>query len=200
MRNHFFHFFLFVQRHLLLHVGVKLPALLLMLFFVGVAHVSASGDYAANVTLLKNLEYPEVLLKEIRGARKDILFSFYLFKISESPNNKPRRIAEELISARNRGVAVTVILEESSKQDDPLNIENRRTAALLSPKGIKVLFDSPLTTTHVKAAIIANRYVFLGSHNLTQSAMQYNNELSVRIDSKALAREIQGYLNRLSTH
>jgi len=196
MRNHFL---LFMQRHLLLrHIGVKLPILLLMLIFVGAAPVSASGDYVANITLLKNLEYPEVLLKEIRGARKDVLFSFYLFKISESPNNKPRRIAEELISARNRGVAVTVILEESNKQDDPLNIENHKTAALLSQKGIKVLFDSPLTTTHVKAAIIDNRYVFLGSHNLTQSALQYNNELSVRIDSKALAREVQGYLNQLS--
>lgn len=196
MRNHFL---LFMQRHLLLrHIGVKLPILLLMLIFVGAAPVSASGDYVANITLLKNLEYPEVLLKEIRGARKDVLFSFYLFKISESPNNKPRRIAKELISARNRGVAVTVILEESNKQDDPLNIENHKTAALLSQKGIKVLFDSPLTTTHVKAAIIDNRYVFLGSHNLTQSALQYNNELSVRIDSKALAREVQGYLNQLS--
>ena len=197
MRNHFL---LFLQRNLLpRHIGAKLTILLLMLIFVGTAPVSASGDYEANITLLKNLEYPEVLLKQIRSAGKNVLFSFYLFKISESPDNKPRRIAEELINARNRGVAVTVILEESNEQDDSLNIENHKTAVLLSQKGIKVLFDSPLTTTHVKAAIIDNRYVFLGSHNLTQSALQYNNELSVRIDSKALAGEIQGYLNLLPT-
>jgi phosphatidylserine/phosphatidylglycerophosphate/cardiolipin synthase-like enzyme len=196
MRNHFL---LFMQRHPQLgRVGVKLPFLLLMLLFV-VAPVYASEGYEANITLLKNQHYPEVLLREIRGARKDILFSFYLFKISESPQNKPRRIAEELINAKNRGVNVTVILEKSNKQGDFLDFENRKTAALLSPKGIKVLFDSPETTTHVKVAVIDNRYVFLGSHNLTQSAMQHNNELSVRIDSKELAREIQGYLNRLAT-
>ncbi len=179
--------------------GVKFVILLAMLLFAAAAPVAAFSGCAASVALLKNREYPQALLNEIRGARKDILFAFYLFKISPSPGNQPRMIAEELISARNRGVAVTVILEQSDKQDDPLNLENRKTAALLSQNGIKVLFDSPRTTTHIKAVLIDDRYVFLGSHNLTQSALQYNNELSVRIDSPAMAAEIRGYLNRLTT-
>ncbi|WP_243688574.1 phospholipase D-like domain-containing protein [Geotalea toluenoxydans] len=42
-----------------------------------------------------------------------------------------------------------------------------------------------------------SRYVFIGSHNLTQSALQHNNELSVMIDSPEMAAEIKAYLNRL---
>jgi phosphatidylserine/phosphatidylglycerophosphate/cardiolipin synthase-like enzyme len=189
-----------VQRSKSLHVvRIKAFVLLTVLFFVVATPVFASGKYDANVTFLKNGEYQSALLNGIRGARKGILFSFYLFKTTESPRNLPRGIAEELIKAKNRGVDVTVILEQSDDTGDSLNVENHRTAALLSRKGIKVFFDSPRTTTHLKVALIDNRYVFLGSHNLTQSALKYNNELSVLIDSPAMASEIRGYLNRLTT-
>lgn len=192
--------FVHLQRSVSLHVvRMKIFALLTMLFFAVATPVSASGKYDANVTLLKNGEYQTALLNGIGGARKDILFSFYLFKSTDSPHNLPRGIAEELIKAKNRGVDVTVILEQSDDAGDLLNVENHRTAALLSRKGIKVFFDSPRATTHLKAALIDDRYVFVGSHNLTQSALKYNNELSVLIDSPAMASEIRGYLNRLTT-
>ncbi len=194
------YFCLLLQRSLMPSravAGLLVP--LILLLSAAFAPVSAFNGCVETVALLKNREYPQILLKEIRGARKEVIFSFYLFKIGPLPGNQPRRIAEELISARNRGVAVTVILERSDKKDDPLNVENNKTAALLSQNGIKVLFDSPGITTHTKAVLIDNRYVFIGSHNLTQSALQYNNELSVRIDSPAMAEEIRSYLNRFTT-
>ena len=158
----------------------------------------ASGTHKANVTLLKNREYPDALLKNIREARKSLLLAYYLFKTTPaSILNQPGRIAEELAKARHRGVAVTVILEVSDDPDDPLNLENRKTGAFLAEKGIKVLFDSPRTKTHLKVALIDDRYVLLGSHNLTQSALKYNNEVSVLLDSPEMAAEMKTYLNRL---
>jgi phosphatidylserine/phosphatidylglycerophosphate/cardiolipin synthase-like enzyme len=38
---------------------------------------------------------------------------------------------------------------------------------------------------------------YLGSHNLTQSALRHNNALSVLVDSPELVAEVNTYLERL---
>ena len=174
------------------------------LTFTGLALLLATGTFAwgegsttAGVTLLKNRQYQEALTTGIRSARKSVLCCFYLFKATDTNNNMPRRIIEELVKAARRGVDVTVILERNRKHDDNLNRDNLHTAALLSRGGVKVFFDSPKVTTHAKVAVIDRRYVYLGSHNLTQSALTHNNELSVLIDSPAMAGEIISYLQKL---
>ena len=45
--------------------------------------------------------------------------------------------------------------------------------------------------------MIDGRYVYLGSHNLTQAALKHNNELSVLLDSPEVAAEVGAYLERL---
>ncbi|NMC74162.1 MAG: phospholipase [Geobacteraceae bacterium] len=174
-------------------------ALLFALALLCAAAVPAPAreTHPARATLLKNREYGEALLHGIRTARSTILVSCYLFKITRFPGNLPRRIAEELIEARRRGVAVTVIFEQSRETDDSLNRENRSTATLLSRNGVTVRFDSLTTTTHAKAVIIDGRYVFLGSHNLTHSALTRNNELSVLLDSPEAAREAANYFGEI---
>ena len=151
----------------------------------------------AEVTLLPDAAYGSSLLQRVRQARESIVFGYFLFKVTRSRRNLPRQLAEELIRARRRGVEVSVLLEQDRGGRDRLNDENRETADLLEQGGVRVRFDSPAVTTHVKAAVIDRRYVYLGSHNLTQSALEYNNELSVLIDSPAVAAEVLGYLNRL---
>jgi phosphatidylserine/phosphatidylglycerophosphate/cardiolipin synthase-like enzyme len=134
------------------------------------------------------------LLLGIRDARASIVCSFYLFKTGDGGNNQPRRIAEELIRARKRGIKVTVILEKSGRANDNLDTDNRHTAALLAQGGISVHFDSPQITTHSKVVVIDNRFIFLGSHNLTQAALRHNKELSVRIESPGMASELLSYM------
>ena len=165
------------------------------LFFI-VGPVLAGGSFKTTTTLLRNQEYAEALLKRIGTARESILCSFYLFKITETRNNQPRKIAEELVRARKRGVAVTVILEKGKSAQDRLYSDNRNTADLLTRSGVNVYFAAPGVTTHNKIVVIDRRYIFLGSHNLTQGALKYNNELSVLIDSPEMAAEIRAYLER----
>ncbi len=159
--------------------------------------VFAGGTFASRTTLLRNQEYAEALMQGIGNARESVICSFYLFKTTDARGNEPRRIAEELIRARKRGVAVTVILEGGGGAKDSLTADNRRTAALLARGGVKVFFDSPRTTTHNKVVVIDGRYVFIGSHNLTQSALEHNNELSVLIDSPELAAQVKAWLDLL---
>lgn len=177
-------------------------AILLALFLFLAPLVTAGPAPAAPATdprivLLKNREYAPALLKGIREARTSVLLSAYLFKITDSRGNLPRAVAEELIRARKRGVDVTVILEISKKESDNLNRENRHTGAILTRGGVKVFFDSPRVTSHAKVAVIDGRHIYLGSHNLTQSALFHNNELSLLVDSPELAAEVRAWLDRL---
>jgi phosphatidylserine/phosphatidylglycerophosphate/cardiolipin synthase-like enzyme len=151
---------------------------------------ASAASSPRSVTLLKNREYVDSLLLGIRDARQSIACSFYLFKIGTGRGDHPRRIADELVRARQRGVAVKVILEEEGTQRGSLSEANHATAALLSRGGVAVRFDSPRVTTHAKVVVIDGRYVYIGSHNITQSALTRNNELSVRIDSPDLAAEV----------
>ncbi len=98
---------------------------------VGSYPAFASGSCAAKVTLLKNREYADALLKGIRNSRKSIILSCYLFKINPLKSRMPEMVAEELIRAGNRGIDVTVVFEISDDASDPLNAENRETASFL---------------------------------------------------------------------
>lgn len=158
---------------------------------------AAQKAYPGKVTLLQDHTYFDALVSGIRNAKKDITGSFFLFKITGSRGNLPQKVAEELVAAKKRGVEVSLALEQDPPGRGTVYEQNRRAARLLADAGINVRFDAPKTTTHVKAMIIDRRYVYLGSHNLTQSALKHNNELSVMIDSTELAGEIAAYLHGL---
>jgi len=158
---------------------------------------AADKGYQGEVTLLQDHKYYDALIGGIRKAKQEIVGCFFLFKASEHKNDQPLAIIRELIAAQKRGVTVSLELEQSTAGKGTVHEQNRTAATLLSAAGIKVRFDAPKTTTHVKAMVIDNRYVYIGSHNLTQSALKYNNELSVMIDSTDLAAEVTGYLKRL---
>lgn len=161
------------------------------------ALLAAEKGRVGKVTLLPDHKYVEALLSGIRGAKSEISGCFFLFKVSDSGNNLPMTIVRELVAAKKRGVAVAIELEQDAGGMRTVYEQNRRAANLLADAGIKVSFDTPKTTTHVKAMVIDRRYVYVGSHNLTHSALRYNNELSVMIDSPELAEETLTYMNNL---
>lgn len=158
---------------------------------------AADKGYQGKVTLLQDHKYSNSLINGIRKAKTEITGFFFLFKVSEHKSDQPMAIVTELIAARKRGVRVSIELEQAATGKGTVYEQNRRAATILSEAGIKVRFDTPKTTTHVKALVIDGRYVYLGSHNLTQSALKYNNELSVLIESPELAGEVTAYLNNL---
>jgi len=158
---------------------------------------AADKGYQGKVLLLQDGKYYDALINGIRKAKKEITGCFFLFKVSEHKNDLPMAIVRELIDAKKRGVTVSIELEQATSGKGTVYEQNRRAATLLADAGIRVRFDAPKTTTHVKAMVIDGRYVYMGSHNLTQSALKYNNELSVMIDSAELAAEVTTYLNNL---
>ena len=144
--------------------------------------------------LLKNQEYVPALTKAIDEAKSEIIMSFFLFKISGHKNGSPDLILAHLAKAVKKGIKVTVILENSGGIDPQLDADNRQTKEFLQEKGVKAFLDSPRKTTHTKLIVIDQRLIILGSHNLTQSALKYNNEISVLLDRPDLAKEARNYM------
>ena len=147
--------------------------------------------------ILANEDYFPALLKCIDEARNEILISIFSFKTGEHKNSYPDQILSHLAKAVERGVKVFVVLETTSGKSDELNIQNRQTGRLLEEKGIKVFFDSPRKTTHTKLVVIDQRLIFLGSHNFTQSALKYNNEISILLDNSDMAKNARDYILKI---
>ena len=149
-----------------------------------------------DVRLLKDRDYLPALLKGIDQARRDIALSVFFFKTNGFKNHLPDRVLAHLREAARRGVKVDVVVEQGQEGDN-ISGDNAETVKQLRAAGIAVCMDGPDRTTHAKMVIIDRRYLFVGSHNLTQSALKYNHEVSVRIDSPSLAEEGLRYMKSL---
>jgi phosphatidylserine/phosphatidylglycerophosphate/cardiolipin synthase-like enzyme len=89
------------------------------------------------------------------------------------------------------------VLERGEPDAGGLNRNNAETAERLKRGGIRVCMDAPDRVTHTKLVVIDRRYLLIGSHNLTQSALKYNHEASIWIDSAPLAEEVLRYMKSL---
>lgn len=147
--------------------------------------------------ILTNEEFMPTLINSIDEAQREIMMSIFSFKAGHHKNSYPDQIANHLAKAVKRGVNVFVILERTDDPSDELDIQNRKTGKLLAEKGIKVYFDSPKKTTHTKLIVVDQREIFLGSHNFTQSALKYNNEISVLLERVDLAQNARNYILKI---
>lgn len=148
------------------------------------------------VRALADAAYGDTLATLIKGATQRIDLTMFLFKTSPARDNQPAGLVKDLVAAKQRGVAVRVILEYSD-HDPALSQANQETAQALRKGEVAVFFDSPDRTTHAKLAVIDRRYCLVGSHNLTQSALKYNHELSLLLDNPTLAEEILAYMETI---
>jgi len=149
------------------------------------------------VTFLANTAYFDVLIPHLTQAKQEIVVSMFLFALGDHENNRANQVKSALIDAVKRGVRVRVLLDVSEGEDFSTEA-NRGVAKELGQHGIAVQFDSPARTTHTKLVIIDQRYVLLGSHNFTHSALRHNNEASLLIESPKLAQQALAYLQHIA--
>lgn len=151
-------------------------------------------DGEAKIKLLGNDAYFTDLLDSIRQAKKTIIISMFLFKTSEFRTNRGNIIMNALCEAAERGLEVRLYLESGKDESGDVTLENKKSADKLMRRGVTVRFDKKDVITHTKLVVVDEKTVYIGSHNLTHSALKYNNELSVRIDSVFFARNALAYL------
>src|SRR4029079_13773393 len=104
----------------------------------------------------------EAVVNEIRQAQQQILVQAYSF------TSVP--IANALVEAHNRGVAVYIVLDKSQKS------EQYSSADFVSHAGIPTLIDSAHAIAHNKVMLIDRQTIITGSFNFTTSAEKSNAE------------------------
>lgn len=148
------------------------------------------------IIMLPNSDYFDTLVSYIRDAQHSINMTMFIFKTTQSPQNRPALILQELIKARKRGINIQITLDKSG-YDEGINKENMKVTKKLQRNGIDVRMDSEKRTTHAKIVVIDDQFVFVGSHNLTHSALALNNEFSLLVNSRTLAEELLQYMREI---
>jgi phosphatidylserine/phosphatidylglycerophosphate/cardiolipin synthase-like enzyme len=152
---------------------------------------------AEDVNVVANEQYFKVAQELIKGAKHSIRVMMFEMSYYKSRTSSPTNVLiRELINARKRGVKVEVILEMKDGEDRTTK-NNRQSGKILSEGGVDVIYDSPSKTTHTKVIIVDEQLTLLGSTNWTYSALSDNNEVSVLIRSKDVAKELIGYFNKV---
>lgn len=146
------------------------------------------------IIILKDEEFRSAVLSSISGASKEILITTY--KIDYTGRLSTRHInaiVEALGRAVKRGVRVKCLLN-MDQENSQIGRINMRADGLLTEKGIQVKTGPPGRTFHAKIIIIDGSTAFVGSHNLSESSICRNFEVSLMITD---VKEVQDLRNIL---
>ena len=116
-----------------------------------------------------------------------------MFHVAMPTDEHPTRsLIDKLISAKQRGLAVRVLLDKD-REEDPYKSEVINTPALeaLQAEGVKVMFDSGDRLLHSKFLIVDNDQIILGSHNWSAGSYFKYDDVSLVIKSVGLAQELR---------
>jgi phosphatidylserine/phosphatidylglycerophosphate/cardiolipin synthase-like enzyme len=154
---------------------------------------------AEDVQLVTNAQYFQTAQKIIQESKESIhVIMFEMGYYDDHPNTPSNLLIKELIAAKKRGVKVEVILDVREGEDRTTK-RNRHTGKILSEGGVYVIYDPLSKTTHAKLMIVDGRLALLGSTNWTYYALTDNNEVSVLVKSKEVAKEMIDYFNRVKS-
>lgn len=128
---------------------------------------------AASAEVLFGKAYHQTLHKYLSQSKSSIIVAMYFIIIDpKDPTNPVNELVDDLIAAKNRGVEVKVVLEDSKLKENHLAYEKLRQ------NNIDVYFDTVEQLLHTKEVIIDDRYVFVGSANWSREAIEDNYEVT----------------------
>jgi len=157
------------------------------------------GLPAEDVQVVVDTQYFQVAKRMIHEAKHSVqVMMFEMGYYDEHPDTPSNLLIKELVLAKKRGVKVEVILE-AKEGEDRATERNRHTGRILSDGGVEVIYDSPFKTTHAKFMVADGELTLLGSTNWTYYALTDNNEASVFIRSREVARALVEYFNRVKS-
>ena len=146
----------------------------------------------ASADVLFGKAYYQTLHKYLTQSKTSITVAMYFIIINPIDKTDPiNELVDDLIAAKNRGVEVKVILEDSKLK------ENRLAYEKLRANNITVYFDTAEHLLHIKEIVIDNRYVFAGSANWSKAAIEDNYEATYFEDSRPDAIASKKYIDNI---
>ncbi len=171
-----------------------------------------SPQAVQNVIILSNRDYfPEVhqLFQEAEKSIKVMMYSasHYTEKpefagdIEHVPGthwSNTNVLLDDLVAAKQRGVEVLIILDDSSWNRSNAE-KNKKFGRLLADGGVTVYMDDPEVSTHTKLILLDDDLTVVGSTNWSYYALDKNNETSVLIESSEINQIYQVFFSQILT-
>ena len=123
------------------------------------------------------------IVQHFRSARRSV--DFCVFTLSDD------RIANEVLAAHTRGVALRFITDNDKETDSGSDVARLRAA------GVHTVVDRTDAHMHHKFAIFDGQWLLNGSYNWTRSACTHNEENLVTTNDATLVRQFQGAFDEL---
>jgi len=164
---------------------------------------ASAQAYNANVEDISSEKYFPAVKQAISEAKEYIYMVMFVARLMpQDKSSSVYQLMDELVKAHNRGVKVTLILDQNidfvNKSDEwEMEDKNAWSFKMAKDAGIDVFYDSPKKYTHSKAIVIDNETVILGSTNWTESSLHKNTETNALIKSKDLAKELIEEFNKI---
>jgi len=143
--------------------------------------VSVGAQGATHIFLPTGF-YAPIVLNQIDSATSTIDVQMYLARYEQGDGTPTvEAILDRLINARERGVDVTVTLEDTQK------FNNHDAYEYLASSGVTVCYDSPEVHLHAKCITFDNRTQIVGSNNWTEPGLSKNNEVAVLVNLRKIS-------------
>lgn len=123
------------------------------------------------------------IVQHLRSARRSV--DLCIFTLSDD------RIANEVLAAHARGVALRLITDNDKEADAGSDVSRLRAA------GVPTVVDRTPAHMHHKFAIFDGQWLLNGSYNWTRSACTHNEENLVATNDATLVRQFQGTFDEL---
>jgi len=152
----------------------------------------------ASATILPTEAFGKALGPTAQAATQSVWIAVYY--ISGYIAGPIKEFYDTIREKARSGLDVVMICEFSAGTRPSVRNATLNYAAELERDGITVLFIQGYKTMHKKMIIVDGKTVLLGSSNLTVAGTVGSNEMNVRVDSAAFARQAMADFVRLRTH
>ena len=145
-------------------------------------------------------DYPKIVVPLLQAAGHKIDILMYEWKWYTHENaGGVERFNLAIQAASRRGVKVRVLLNIESMGHAITKI-NSRTEQFLRLAGCEVKFGQIGVATHAKMLLIDDRFLVLGSHNISKGSFSRNQEASIVVEGGEAIRAYIDYFRLLWDH
>ena len=150
-------------------ICIVLAACLILSFCVNLVH--AADDYViGGIKNISGRKYEPAVIELLDGAKESIVISMYSVVIGPGDKNPIRRLLNDLLEARKRGVSVTMYLNTNFRDSDTTNMRlvGHPMRKELEDAGCVIHIIPPTRRLHDKMIIVDGRYTVVGSANWSE--------------------------------
>ena len=165
----------------------------------GLSHAAQLGQDAAftSATILPTEAFGQALRATVQAATQTIWIAAYY--MSGNISGPIEEFYDAIREKARSGLDVVMLCEYSAGTRPSVRQATLNYAEELARDGITVLFIQGYKSMHKKMIIVDGKIVLLGSSNLTVAGTTGSDEMNVRVDSPAFARQAAADFARLRT-